>query len=237
MFGWIHFFSWLDHTYFTGFFLFTDQNFIGSVVIQSELDDESDSDDDDGDFNDSGTIFGITTAVNVSKKNSTGCITNLRAYLLEKCEKYCPPATKQQFIDALNDEDKQAGFLVNERFVNIPAQISVPLLENLHEEINRASKKRDAFKFTHFLMLIKFYRKEKKGAKPAEDIFSNDEEEALCDKCDASFDYSVQSEADSGLSGNWLKGDSTLIPYRKIILFKSNQLPGLIESIKEFISE
>lgn len=222
----------------SGFFAFSDQNFIGSVVIQSELDDESDDDDDDdGNFNDSGTIFGATTAVNVSKKNANGCIANLRAYLLDKCEKHSPPAMKQQFIDILSDDDKQTGLLINERFINIPPQISVPLLENLQDEINRASKKRDAFKFTHFLMLIKFYRKEKKGSKPAEDIFSNGEEEALCEKCEASFDYSVQSETDSALSGNWREGDSALMPYRKLIFFKSNQLPVLIESVKEFISE
>lgn len=173
----------------------------------------------------------------MSKKNENGCIANLRAYLLDKCVKYCPPSTKQQFLDILNDDDKQAGLLVNERFINIPAQISVPLLENLHEEINRASTKRDAFKFTHFLMLIKFYRKERKGTRPAEDVFSNSEEEVLCEKCEASFDYSVQSETDSGLSGNWLEGDSALTPYRKIILFKSNQLPVLIESVKELLSE
>lgn len=43
-----------------------DQNFIGSVVIQSPVDgdDEDDSDDDDANFDSSGTIFGITTGNN-----------------------------------------------------------------------------------------------------------------------------------------------------------------------------
>lgn len=219
------------------FSFLSDQNFIGSVVIQSDLDDDSDdNDDNDGNFNDSGTIFGITTAINVSKKNATGCIANLRSYLLDKCEKFCPPALKQPFLDILNDDgEKQAGFLINERFVNIPPQISVPLLENLQDEIQRAGKKRDAFKFTHFLMLIKFYRKEKKGNKPAEDFYSNGEEEVLCEKCDANFEYSVQSETDTGLSGNWLESDSALTPYRKMILFKSAELPAFIETVKDFI--
>lgn len=210
---------------------------MGSVVIQSFLDDEEDDSDDD-DFNLEGTIFGITTVVNVSKSYASGCIEDLRKYLLGKCEQFASAADKSVFQSALNDDDSKTGFLINERFVNIPAQISVPLLESLHKEIERASEKKDKFKFTHHVLLIKFYRKDPKSkGKPIADIFSNDEEEVLCEHATAQFEYSVQAEADTALSGNWMESDTTLIPHRKVILFEANKLPMLINSIKSLINE
>lgn len=184
-------------------------------------------------------IFGITSAVNISKSLASGCIDGLRKYLLAKCEQFAAPEERQLFKEVLNDDSKRAGFLINERFVNIPPQISVPLLENLNKEVNRAAVKNDKFNFTHYVMLVKFHRKdaEKNKDKAIEDIYSNGEEEILCEQCDATFEYSVQSEADSALSGHWLEGDSSLIPYRKVVLFQSHKLLPIIESIKNVINE
>lgn len=184
-------------------------------------------------------IFGITSAVNISKSLASGCIDGLREHLLAKCEQFAAPDVRQLFKDVLNDESNRAGFLINERFVNIPPQISIPLLENLNKEVNRAAVKKDKFNFTHYVMLVKFHRKDAKKCKDKtiEDVYSNGEEEILCEQCDASFEYSVQSEADSALSGHWLEGDSSLIPHRKVVLFASHKLLPIIESIKNVINE
>lgn len=232
-----------ENNIFIFFDCFVDQNFIGSVVIQSFVDDDDSSEDDDDnpEFDSTGTIFGVTTAVNISKRFASGCIDGLRHYLIAKCEQFAAPDVRQLFKSVLNDDDsKRAGFLINERFVNIPPQISVPLLENLNKEINRAAVKQDKFKFTHYVMLVKYHRKDAKKSKEkvSEDIFSNGEEEIFCEQCDASFEYSVQSEAaDSALSGNWLEGDSTLIPHRRVLLFESHKLLPIVESIKNVTNE
>lgn len=219
-----------------------DQSFIGSVVIQSFVDDDDDSSDEDDanpEFDSAGMIFGITSAVNISKNFSSGCIDGLRGYLLTKCDQFAAPNDLVLFKNALNDYSNRAGFLINERFVNIPPQISVPLLENLNKEVNRAAVKSDKFSFTHYVMLVKFHRKDAKKSKDKaiEELYSNGEEEILCEQCDASFEYSVQSEADSALSGHWLEGDSSLIPHRKVVLFESHKLLPIIESIKNAINE
>lgn len=218
------------------------------MVIQSFVDDDdSSSDDENPDFDSEGTIFGVTTAVNISQDFASGCIDGLRQYVLTKCDQFGNGDAGDRIKNVLNDDSKCIGFLINERFVNIPPQISVPLLENLNKEINRAAVKANKFKFTHYVMLVKFHRKEAKKNKnrtvaaatvaPIEDIYSNGEEELLCEQCDASFEYSVQSETDSALSGQWTEGDSTLIPYRKVILFESQKLLPIIESIKNVLNE
>lgn len=221
-----------------------DQNFIGSVVIQSFLDgdDDEDSDEDENtgtNFDSSGTIFGITTAVNISKAQSHGCIEDIRKHLLTKCEQFAKPEDKQAIQNALNDDTKQTALLINERFINIPPQIAVPLLDNLHKEIGQAAAKKEKFRFSNYIMIVKLNRKKSKGKQKDqnEDIYSNGEEEILDDYADASFEFSAERETDSTLSGNWTESDSTLVPHRKVVIFDATKLPFVIDAIKELISE
>lgn len=209
------------------------------MVIQSFLGDDDDNDDSDDDENfDSETIFGITSAINISKSYSTGCIESMRNYLLTKCDQFAKSSDKEIFEQILNDDAKQIVLVINERFINIPAQISVPLLENLNNEIQCAAVKKEKFKFTHFIMIVKLSRKKGSGksADATYDIYSNGEEEVLNEYADAQFEYSAESETDTTLSGNWTEKDSTLIPYRRVVIFEAGKFPLLINAIKELIN-
>lgn len=64
----------------------------------------------------------------VSKENycicqDLECIKELRKFLIEK--------THKKLESLLNDTSNHIGLLLNERFINIPPQVAVPLLENL----------------------------------------------------------------------------------------------------------
>jgi len=50
------------------------------------------------------------------------------------------------------------GFLVNERFINIPAQITVPLLETLVTEMRKARDRNLPYDFQHYIMISKLYK-------------------------------------------------------------------------------
>ncbi|XP_053947259.1 protein BCCIP homolog [Anastrepha ludens] len=210
------------------------QNYVGSVIYQCEQDGaESDIDDD---MVEDGTIFGITTVINMTAKKDVACIEQLRGYIVQRAEKHATDSVLTHFRDVLGNDGRPVGFLINERFINIPAQISIPLLENLYKEVLTAKQKGMKFNFSYYLMIIKFYRKEARKGKAAEDTFTNLEEEVICSKAVNSFEYSVVNECDVGMSGDWLEGDATLIPYRKIILFDAKQLPQLIDDIRNFIN-
>lgn len=209
------------------------QNYVGSVIFQSEIDDE---DTEDEDMDDSNTIFGITTVINMTAKKDKQCIEQLRSYILSRAEKHATDATLVHLRDVLSNDARHVGFLINERFINIPAQISVPLLENLHKEIKQANQKKMPFGFAYFLMIIKFHRREAKKNKPVEDVYTNAEEEVIAKQAVQSFEFSVADECDSGLSGDWLEGDETLVPYRKVLLFDANKLPHIIDAIQTFVN-
>lgn len=215
------------------------------MVIQSFVDEDSDDDDDenggDAEMDASDTIFGITTAINISKSHSHGCIDSIRQHVLAKCAAATDAgdAKRQLFASVLNDDAHQTGLLINERFINIPAQIAGPLLESLASEIDAAARTKEQFRFTHFVAVVKFNRKVGKGSKKGqiEDILTNDEEEILEEFADASFEYSAAGETDSTMAGNWTESDATLVPHRKVVLFEAAKLPRLIDAIKQLISE
>ncbi|CAD6992414.1 protein BCCIP homolog [Ceratitis capitata] len=210
------------------------QNYVGSVICQCELDGaESDMDDD---MVEEGTIFGITTVINMTAKKDIACIEQLRGYIIQRAEKHATDAVLTHFRDVLGNEGRPVGFLINERFINIPAQISIPLLENLHKEVQTAKQKGMKFNFSYFIMIVKIYRKEARKGKPVEDTYTNAEEEVICAKAVNSFEYSVVDECDVGMSGDWLEGDATLTPYRKVILLDAKELPQLIDDIRNYIT-
>ena len=45
------------------------------------------------------------------------------------------------------------GFLISERILNMPPQISVPMYETLQKELRKAVAKNLPFDFTHFVMI------------------------------------------------------------------------------------
>lgn len=210
------------------------QNFVGSVICQCEPDGiESDADDE---MCEDGTIFGITTVLNITAKKDVPCIEQFRSFVVQRAEKHAQDAVLKHFRDVLGNEARPIGYLVNERFINIPAQISVPLLENLYKEITVAKQRGMPYNFVYFLMIVKVYRKEAKKGKPREDTYTNAEEELLAEKAVSSFEYSVADECDMGMSGDWLEGDAALTPYRKVILFDAKNLPQLIFDLQKYIN-
>jgi hypothetical protein len=76
-------------------------------------------------------VFGITSVVNLTEKQNLECVQQLRKLLLELSSEHATDYTNTLIRSILADDTKSLGLLINERIINIPAQISVPLLESL----------------------------------------------------------------------------------------------------------
>lgn len=160
--------------------------------------------------------------------------------------------TKEHAADTINamirklleDDTEVLGLLINERFVNIPAQISVPLLENLMSDIKKANNKKMSFNFSYYILICKVYRtkrpdlvkrpKSKKKDNTCEEfiIWSNPEEEIFAQEAAISFEFSVEKESDSAVSGTWTESDDEMTPYRRVLLFEASKLQSIIDRIK-----
>lgn len=89
---------------------------------------DAEDSDDDGDVND---VFGVTSVLNITEKQNLECVQQLRSLLLELCSEHATDRANTLIRSLLSDDSQSIGLLINERIVNIPAQISVPLLESL----------------------------------------------------------------------------------------------------------
>ncbi|KAL7302238.1 hypothetical protein TKK_0004911 [Trichogramma kaykai] len=213
------------------------QNFIGSVVTQS-MDDVMEDDDDDDEVN----IFGVTTVVNISDRREEQCIKDLRTLLKQMSDEHAPDYVKKFVNQVLEEGDGPMGLLINERFVNIPLLISIPLLENLLSELSRAASKNPSYKFKYYVFICKLYKvdeatltkKMKNKNKDMETIiWSNPEEEYFLDDALYSFEFSVQKDSDNGLTGEWEEDDCEMTPTRKVLIFEAEKLPHIVAKIKK----
>ncbi|XP_033322971.1 protein BCCIP homolog [Megalopta genalis] len=223
--------------------LIISQNYVGSVVKQS--DDVEDSDDEENDIN---GVFGVTTIINLSSGQNHLCVQQLRELLTQLANEHATDATNAMIKQVLENDSEALGLLINERFVNIPAQISVPLLENLTSEIKRAASKRMPFSFAYYVLICKLYKtedqkvgkksksKKKDGTEEPSILWSNPEEEIFAEEATFSFEFSVEKDSDSGLSGTWTETDNEMIPYRRVLLFEADKLQQIIDKIKVHVS-
>lgn len=179
---------------------------------------------------------------------NVACIQQLRDLLKQLANEHATDSTNSMIKNVLENDTATLGLLINERFVNIPAQISVPLLENLISEMKRAADKKMPFAFSYFILICKLYKtneknaqkkaksKRKSAAEEPNIIWSNPEEEIFADEVTCSFEFSVEKESDNGLSGAWTEDDYEMTPYRRVLLFESSKLPQIVDKIKSQIS-
>lgn len=205
------------------------QRAIGSVIKQT-FQDTDDSDDED----DPNQVYGVSTILNLGDKAKES-ITGLRRFLLEQTAK----GNDVQVLNYVSNLlDKRVGFLVSERFINIPAQITVPLLETLVNEMRKAQDRNLPYDFSHYFMICKLYKTknlEVGGRQLPEEqavIFSNPEEELIVGESELCIDYDVSSESDSEVGGNWEDGVE-MTPWRRIVVFQAEKLEVIIKQIKE----
>lgn len=160
-------------------------------------------------------------------------------------DEHATDAVNTMIKNVLENDSAQLGLLINERFVNIPAKISVPLLENLISELKRAVSKNMPFNFSYYILICKLYKTEDKkvgkkaksknknvGSEPSI-LWSNPEEEIFAEEAIVSFEFSVEEEADSG---TWSETDDEMIPYRRVLLFEASKLQSIFDKIQSQFS-
>lgn len=203
------------------------QRGIGSVIKQSVSDE--DISDTTEDVNE---VYGISSVINLSEKNKDS-VASLRRFLLEQTAKGNDRQVLQYVTDLLKGD---VGFLLNERFINIPAQITVPLLETLVTEMRKARDRNLPYDFQHYIMISKLYKTKNlmNGASQENQavVFSNAEEELIVGESELCIDYDVSNDTNVEMGGNWTDGVE-MIPWRRIVVFRAEKLEPLIRAVRE----
>ncbi|XP_068111830.1 BRCA2 and CDKN1A-interacting protein [Hyperolius riggenbachi] len=222
--------------------LIIQQNHIGSVIKQAEGAEDSD---DDGDNEDH--IFGFISLLNLTERQDTPCVEEVRELVLSRCETSCDQSTVEQLDKILRDNSKPVGLLISERFINVPAQIALPMHQQLQKELADAQRtNKPCGRCFYYLIICKTFLEP--GEKPrggggrggapakAQMMFANAEDEFFYENAILKFSYSVQEESDSQLAGRWSFDDVPVKPLRTVMLVPTDRMDGIIEEFKKHLS-
>ncbi|XP_069467594.1 BRCA2 and CDKN1A-interacting protein isoform X1 [Ambystoma mexicanum] len=216
------------------------QNHIGSVIKQAEsLDDDDDDDVDD----DHGHVFGFISLLNLTEREGTPCAEQVKELILSQCEKNSTQSIVEQLDKLLNDNSKPVGLLLSERFINVPAQIALPMHQQLQKELAETQRtNKPCGKCYYYLMISKTFKEAAKissirvGQQKEELMFANAEDEFFYEQALMKFDYSVQEESDTCLSGRWSFDDVPMKPFRTVMLIPADKMNAIIDKLKEYLS-
>ncbi|XP_054838928.1 BRCA2 and CDKN1A-interacting protein [Eublepharis macularius] len=215
------------------------QNHIGSVIKQAEVSEGSDDEDDIDE------VFGFISLLNLTERKGTQCAEQIKELILNQCEKNCEQSMVEQLDKLLSDTTKPVGFLLSERFINVPPQIALPMHQQLQKELTEAQRtNKPCGKCYFYLLVSKTFsdaksnaRKKGSSAQQKEELmFSNAEEEFFYEKSLLKFSYSVQEESDMCLGGRWSFGDTPMKPLRTVMVIPADKMNSIMDKLKEYLS-
>ncbi|CAH6793256.1 BRCA2 and CDKN1A-interacting protein [Phodopus roborovskii] len=219
--------------------LLIQQNHIGSVIKQTDVSEDSDDEVDEDE------IFGFISLLNLTERKGTQCAEQIKELVLSLCEKNCEKSMVEQLDKLLNDTSKPVGFLLSERFINVPPQIALPMHQQLQKELVEAQRANKPCGKCYFYLLISktFVEAGKSGSKKRRDglqqeslMFANAEEEFFYEKAVLKFSYSVQEESDTCLGGRWSFDDVPMKPLRTVMLIPDDKMGEVMEKLKDHLS-
>ncbi|XP_006188796.1 BRCA2 and CDKN1A-interacting protein [Camelus dromedarius] len=219
--------------------LLIQQNHIGSVIKQTDVSEDSDDDVDEDE------IFGFISLLNLTERKGTPCAEQVKELILRLCEKNCEKSLVEQLGKLLNDTTKPVGFLLSERFINVPPQVALPMHQQLQKELAEAHKtNKPCGRCCFYLLISKTFveagksnsKKKWSNQKKAELMFANAEEEFFYEKAILKFNYSVQEESDTCLGGRWSFDDVPMKPLRTVMLIPGDKMNEIMDKLKEHLS-
>merc|ERR1739838_656407 len=216
------------------------QNYVGSVIKQVMDDDDDEEESEmqpaaDGE-SDAQQVFGVATVLNLTSRKDEAPIAGLRSALVEKCGANGTDSTNQLLRDILGNESKHIGLMISERLVNLPPQFALPVFESMLKEVEKAKAKKMPYDFAYVVMICKVYKEKKKKQNASEELFANPEEEIFWEESVVNFEYNVQGSGDTGFGGSWEEDDAQYIPYRRVLLLKTADIPKIIDKVNQSLA-
>lgn len=203
-------------------------------VIALEAPSEDGANDDDEPDND---IYGVSSVLDITPcksgdDQSKDGLKQILKFLRDKC-----PDLKGL---TESKDPLKLGFIVNERYINLPAQLALPFLSNLTKHI-------EDFHYTHLVFVAKILiksrstdtklpSKKSKSGKSSSDaeplIYVNAEEEILFEHCEFHSDVEVSAHCDE--NATWFAGsDVKYIPHRRIIVLKQDKWKTILADLEK----
>lgn len=192
--------------------------------------------------------FAFLTVVNLHQHKDKPVIQQITQYIASKSASIPALATLPQL---LQDDSKQIGLILTERFINMPSEIITPCYTMLQEEIQWALDEKEPYDFTHYLILSKTYqeveskldaqesRPNKKGKKQAEleTFYFHPEDEKLHEYSLGYGNFEYTKATDEGASdAKRAFQEAGIKPMGHLTLLDASRFAEAITGVGEYLS-
>ena len=233
-----------------------EQTNIGNVIFQAAFQDENAKEEEPSPFptpvakddTDEDTVFGVLSLIDMSSEKHASISKGIVDFILNECEKLSVNSSEikslKQNLTSLFKE-KRMCWIINERFINVPVDISVPMYESLLADLNNAivpmASSKEAAANTknssidYWLFLAKIYSEQtrKNNRKTIEMIYANPEEETFEEFSELKFEIPYGNKAPKSTSGDWSK--SELEPLLRVFIVPKNKINDALSKIKSLL--
>ena len=196
------------------------------IILSKQFDDEEAEEEEDGDDEDDDDVLAVNVVIPLNSEHES--IKQIKDLAKSKTQK------DDKFAQLLNSHSK-IGLIISERFVNLPANISLPMYQEIVKEIKQNNDK----KYDWYLLMSKILKsKTKKDNNTQKDqnqiIYVNAEEELIDELAEYRCEYNVADQCDGeSLGNNWNDDQDVYVPYRKLIIISSDKLSLSVDKLKE----
>merc|ERR1739848_107465 len=135
--------------------------------------------------------------------------------------------------------------MVNERFINIPPHVAVPLHKTLRDEVEDYNAKNSTSKFDYLLLILKSLesatnvmgeekepkKKKKKDIKSLE--FINFEDRLFHEAADVAFSFNVSDTTGLASTGRWDHKDKPMKSMRTVVLVDANKWHAVVDKLEQ----
>lgn len=141
------------------------QTTVGTVV---EIEDDEDD-----------ALLALLTALNLGRYKDHRSMIELKCYLLKVCQE---TVLAHDLKGLLEDQAEHVGLIVSQRVMNLPPQLLPHLYVGLFDEISWAMEDeptedlRKSFRFKHYLLMTRIYKKNVHSRKGSTSTSNNDDD-------------------------------------------------------------
>ncbi|OBZ89141.1 Protein BCP1 [Choanephora cucurbitarum] len=193
--------------------------------------------------------YAILSIINMNQQKQKEGVKQLCNYLSNKCPKKNESlATAVKKILSLNSEDQHLGWVVSERFINMPVEIMAPMYSMLQEELKKAVEEKEPYVFEWYMFISKTYKEvastvdedeeekpQQKKAKTSEDsetFYFQSEDEIIAKYAEHQFDFKfTNSDKEQAADSRRAFSDFGIAPSRKLFLVHKPKFDDLVNEI------
>ncbi|CEP08330.1 hypothetical protein [Parasitella parasitica] len=198
--------------------------------------------------------YAILSIINLTHQKEKEGVKQLCTYLSNKCPRKNEALSKAvKEILSLSSTDKHVGWVISERFINMPVEIMAPMYTMLQEELKNAVKEQEPYVFEWYMFISKTYKevvstidedgeeehqhKKPKQADSSETFYFQSEDEIIAKYAEYQYDFRfTNSEKEQAADSRRAFSDFGIAPARKLLLVHKSKFDDMVNEITKTCS-